>query len=153
MRPEPTLAAALEALRQYGARLAIVDTPPAVGADVASSILEADLVVVPVQPSPDDLRAVGVTVEMIERARKPLVFVINRTKPRVRLTGQAAIALSQHGTVAPTFIADRIDYAAAKTDGLTAPEIEGEGRASEEIAGLWSYLARRLEMTYEQAVA
>lgn len=144
VRPEPDLQSALKALRSHGAKIAIIDTPPAVSADVSAVVAAADLVVVPVQPSPDDLRAVAVTVTMVERAKKPLVFVINRTKPRARLTGEAAIALSQHGTVSSTQLADRIDYAAAKTDGLTAPELEPGGRAAAEIAALWSYIARKL---------
>ena len=68
---------------------------------------------IPVQATPDDLRAVGVTVQAAEAAGKPLLCVINRVKPRVRLTADAAVALSQHGAVAPAFIFDRVDYAAA----------------------------------------
>lgn len=144
-RAEPTLSAALDLLRDHGFKLVIVDTPPALNPAVAETIELADLVVIPVQPSPDDLRAVPVTVDMANDARKPLVFVINRVKPRVRLTGEAAIALSQHGVVAPVFVWDRTNYAAAKVDGLTAPEIEPDGQAAEEMRGLWEYLAARLE--------
>ena len=61
----------------------------------------SDLVVVPTRPSPHDLRAVGVTVELVERLGKPLVFVVNAASPRARITSETAIALSQHGTLAP----------------------------------------------------
>ena len=147
VRAEPDLPTALAALRAGGVKLVFIDTAPSV-AGVADTIAAADLVVVPVQPSPDDLRAVGVTVAMVvDHARKPLIFVINRTKPRVRLTGEAAIALSQHGTVAPISLADRVDYAAAKVDGLTAQEVDPSGRAANEMAELWQYIVRRLELT------
>lgn len=153
LRPEPDLSTALETLRGHGIKLVFVDTPPAI-VGVAEVIAAADLVLVPVQPSPDDLRAVGVTVGLVvDRLRKPLIFVINRTKPRVKLTGEAAIALSQYGTVAPINLADRTDYAAAKVDGLTAPEIDSTGRAADEIADLWMYVSRRLGVTHEQAAA
>ena len=142
--PEPDLASALAALRDRGARLVFVDTPPQIQG-VSSSIGMADLVLVPVQPSPDDLGAVGVTVEMVEAARRPMVFVVNRTKPRVRLTGEAVVNLSQHGTVAPIQVADRSAYAGAKTDGRTAPELEPGGPAAAEMAALWSYVSTRLE--------
>ena len=89
---------------------------------------------------------------MVESCGKRLIFVINRVKPRVRLTGQVAIALSQHGTVAPDHLFDRIDYAAAKVDGLTAPEIDPNGPASAEITALWSYIARKIGVTNEEAV-
>ncbi len=144
--PVPDLPAALASLRKLGCRLAIVDTPPQGTAAVSAAIALADLVLVPVQPSPDDLRAVGVTVELIDQSRKPIVFVLNRTKPRVRLTGEAAINLSQHGTVAPIQVHDRAAYAGAKTDGRTAPELEPDGPAAREMAELWTYLAARMGM-------
>lgn len=101
--------------------------------------------VIPVQPSPDDLRAVGSTVELVTRAGKPLTFVVNRVKPRVRMTIEVVVALSQHGPVATMQVADRTGYASAKLDGLTAPEMDPGGLASSEMAALWIYLADRLE--------
>jgi chromosome partitioning protein len=143
-RAEPDLGAGLAALQARGCNLALIDTPPAISAAVAAAIAAGDLVVIPVQPSPDDLRAVGVTVEAAEAAGKPLLFVINRVKPRARLTADAAVALSQHGAVAPAFIFDRVDYAAAKINGQTAPELEPDGRAAAEVAALWDFIANRI---------
>ena len=141
-----TLAETADGLAGRGFKLLFVDTPPALNPAVASLVTAADLVLVPVQPSPDDLRAIGSTVELVNRAKRPMVFIVNRTKPRARLTGEAAIALSQHGTVAPVMVADRTDYAAAKTDGRTAPELNPAGPAAEEMTALWSYIASRMEV-------
>ena len=138
-------AAALAAAQAAGAALAIMDTPPAAAAVVADAVALADLVLIPVQPSPHDLRAVGATVEVARRSRRPVAFVINRVKPRVKLTGEAAIALSQHGTVSPAMLADRAVYAAAGIDGRTAPELEPDGAAAAEVTLLWDYVASRLE--------
>ncbi len=143
-RAEPDLATALDTLAGQGVRLVLVDTPPAIDGSVAAIVARADLVVVPVRASPDDLRAVASTVELVERAGKSLVFVVNAVKPRVRLTMEAVVALSQHGTVAPVQVADRTDYAAAKVDGHTAPELDGQGRAAGEMADLWAYLDKRM---------
>ncbi len=142
---DSTAKAALAAAKKTGAALVLIDTPPAAAPVVAEVVGLADLVLVPVQPSPHDLRAVGATVDLARKVKRPLVFVINRTKPRVRLTGEAAIALSQHGTVAPAMLADRAVYAAAAIDGRTAPEIEPTGAAAAEVTALWKYLADRLE--------
>ena len=141
-RAEPDLGAGLAALRARGCNIVLIDTPPAVSGIVAAAIAVADLVVIPVQATPDDLRAVGVTVQAAEAA---LLFVINRVKPRARLTADAAVALSQHGAVAPAFVFDRVDYAAAKIDGQTAPELEPDGRAAAEVAALWDFIANRVE--------
>ena len=142
-RVETSLADTLKALREGGIQTVFVDTPPSVGPEVATAIALADIVLVPCKPSPDDLRAVGRTVEAVTMAGKPMVFAINMTKPRTRLTAEAAVALSQHGTLAPQFVADRTDYAAAKADGLTAQELEPNGPAANEMRELWSYVADR----------
>ena len=147
VRVETSLADTLAALRGGGVATVIVDTPPSIGAEVSEAMDEADLVVVPCQASPDDLRAVGRTVDAVARAGKPMIFVINRVKPRTRLTAEAAVALSQHGTLAPTFVFDRTDYAAAKADGLTAQELESGGKAAEEMRGLWAYIVTRAGVT------
>jgi chromosome partitioning protein len=142
----PTLGETAAALSQDGFALLIVDTPPAISAAVAALVADADLIIVPVRASPDDLRAIGGTVQLINRVRKPLTFVINATKPRARLSGEAAVALNQYGTVCPIMVADRTDYAGAKVDGRTAPELNTSGPAAKEIAELWKYIASRLEI-------
>lgn len=144
VRVETSLADTLHALREGGFATVIVDTPPSIGTEVSEAMEEADLVLVPCQASPDDLRAVGRTVEAVGRAGKPMIFVINRVKPRTRLTAEAAVALSQHGTLAPTLVHDRIDYAAAKSDGLTAQELEPNGKAGDEMRELWNYIVTRV---------
>jgi chromosome partitioning protein len=148
-----SLADTLAALKEGGFRVVFVDTPPSVGAEVATAIAAADVVIVPCKASPDDLRAIGRTVEVITRAKKPMIFVLNMTKPRTRLTAEAAVALSQHGTLAPTFVADRTDYAAAKSDGLTAQELEPNGKAAEEMRSLWDYVSNRAGLAEESANA
>jgi chromosome partitioning protein len=137
----PGMDAVAATARRMGVDFLVIDTPPSAGDTVRDAIKMADLVVIPVQPSPDDLRSVGSTVELAKDMRKRLAFVINRTKPRVRLTGQAAITLSQYGTVAPAMIADRSVYAASGIDGRTAPELEPTGDAAKEIGELWAYLS------------
>lgn len=133
-------------LRSQGFRLLVVDTPPSIGEAVALAVKSASLVLIPVQPSPNDLRAAGSTVSMANELRKPLAFIINRVKPRVRLTVQAFEALAPHGVISP-LLYDRTDYAAAMNDGLTAPELDNKGLAQGEMSVLWSYVASRLDLT------
>jgi chromosome partitioning protein len=59
------------------------------------------------------------------------------------MTTEAAFALSQHGTVAPTIIHHRTDFAASMIDGRTVMEIPKAGRSAEEIKKLWEYLDAR----------
>src|SRR5690606_11203981 len=75
---------------------------------------------------------------------KPLVFVMNAATARARITGESAVALSQHGTVAPVRLHHRVDFAASMIDGKTIGEIHPKGRSSPHIAELWSYIGGRL---------
>lgn len=146
------LAADLEALRQQGFKLAVIDTPPAITMAIQGVIQVAELIVVPTRPSPHDLRAVGATVDLCERAGKPLVFVVNAATPKARITGEAAVALSQHGTVAPITLHQRTDFAASMIDGRTVMEVDPKGRSAAEVAGLWAYVADRLEKNFRRTV-
>ena len=81
----------------------------------------------------------------VEARGKQMVFVVNAATARARITSEAAIALSQHGTVAPTVVHQRVDFAASMIDGRTVMEIEPEGRSAREISQLWNYLHERLQ--------
>lgn len=142
----------LDELRAQGFKLAVIDTPPAITMAIQSVVAVSELVVIPTRPSPHDLRAAGATVELVDRASKPLVFVVNAATPRARITSEAAIALSQHGTVAPVTIHQRTDFAASMIDGRTVMELHPEGRSAKEITKLWLYLNDRLERNFRRTV-
>ncbi len=142
----------LEMLRQQGFKLAVIDTPPAITMAIQSVINVAELIVIPTRPSPHDLRAVGATVDLCERAGKPLIFVVNGATPKAKITYEAAVALSQHGTVAPITLHHRTDYAASMIDGRTVMEIDPGGRSAQEIEELWRYMADRLEKNFRRTV-
>ncbi|MEG3082617.1 ParA family protein [Sphingomonas sp. PB2P12] len=146
------LAADLEILRQQGFKLAMIDTPPAITMAIQSVIQVAELIVVPTRPSPHDLRAVGATVDMCARAGKPLIFVVNAATPKARITADAALALSQHGTVAPVIIHQRTDFAASMIDGRTVMEVDAKSRSTAEIEALWTYVCDRLEKNFRRTV-
>lgn len=142
------LDADIRRLRDHDVKLVVIDTPPAITDTISEVVRVADLVVVPTRPSPHDLRAVGASVDLIEKLNKPLVFVVNGATPRARVTSEVAIALSQHGTVSPAVVHQRIGFATSMTDGRTVMEIPGQGRAAKEIVELWTYLEERLNKTF-----
>ncbi len=146
------LAADLEILRQQGFKLAVIDTPPAITMAIQSVISVAELIVVPTRPSPHDLRAVGATVDLCERAGKPLIFVVNAATPKARITSEAAIALSQHGTVAPVTVHHRTDFAASMIDGRTVMEVDPNSKSASEVVQLWTYVSDRLEKNFRRTV-
>lgn len=137
----------LDELRWQGIKLVFVDTPPAVTDVIHRIVGHADLVVIPTRPSPHDLRAVGATLDIVEDQGKPLIFAVNGATPRAQITSDAAVALSQHGTVAPVTIHHRTDFATSMVEGSTVMEDKPGSRSATEIAELWQYIAGRLGKT------
>jgi chromosome partitioning protein len=136
--PFKELAAGLAAISsKHRAAFCFMDTAPAISGQSAAIIALADLVLIPVQPSPTDLWAVAETIELVKAAAKPFRFVITKAKPQANITAQTIAALSHHGPVAQHFIADRVAYAVAMAGGNTAPELQPKGSAAVETAALW----------------
>jgi len=123
--------------RKHGAAFCFIDTAPAISPQSATIIGLADLVLIPVQPSPVDLWAVAETVEMVRDAGKPFLFVMTKANAQANITAQTVAALSHHGPVSQTFIANRTAYAVAMAGGNTAPELSARTPAAIEIATLW----------------
>jgi chromosome partitioning protein len=137
------LPATLDALREAGIKMVLIDTPPSVHAFVADVIGLADLVVVPVRPTPDDLDAVGPTLDMIEAAGRNFVFVVSQAKKRTRLALETVPALAQHGKVSPVVVYDRVEFPTAALDGRGVVEVS-DGAAATEINELVTYIRKQL---------
>lgn len=135
--PLSGLEAGLQVLKQHRAAYCIIDTAPARTDENAALFRLADLVLMPIRPSPSDLWAAAATVALLKEAAIPFLFILTQAKANASITGQAAAALSHYGPVAETFIADRVPYAAAMTDGRTAIELAAKGPAALETASLW----------------
>jgi chromosome partitioning protein len=134
----------MTALQRQRINLVIIDTPPALLEAIRAAIAVADLVLIPARPSPHDLRAVGVVVEMAEQAGKPFCFVVNGATPRSLIALEARQALAQHGPVAPVIFHQRIDFATSMIDGRTVGELNPQSRSAQEMTQLWNYVKEQL---------
>jgi chromosome partitioning protein len=140
------LAADLTEQRRRGFAFAIIDTPPSRTAAIEQIIAIADLVLIPVRPSPHDLHAVAATVDMARRTGKPFFFVINGAAPRANITLQAVAALSEYGPVAPVILHQRVAYAGSMTNGRTVVETGASKQAAAEIVELWEHVNSRISL-------
>ena len=88
------------------------------------------------------LRAVGATVDLCERAGKPLLFVVNAATPKAKITYEAAVsALSAwHGCPGKRWH-HRSGFCSLllMIDGRTVMECDPTGRSAQEVTELWSY--------------
>lgn len=139
-----SLADTLAALDRAGVDLVVIDTPPAVSPLLAETIGHADLVLIPVRPTPDDLDAVGPILDMVETAGRSFVFVLSQVKARTRLASDAVAALAQHGRVAPVYLHDRVDFPTAAIFGQAVTETPSATAADREVRGLLQYVRTQL---------
>lgn len=142
----------LSTLQAAGVKLAVIDTPPAITHAIRQVVQVASLVVIPIRPSPHDLRAAAATVDMAESLDRPFVFVVNAATARARITADAAVALSQHGTVAPVTLHHRTDFASSMIDGRTVMECDPRSKSADEIVNLWTYLSARLDKAAQRGL-
>jgi chromosome partitioning protein len=133
----------LAELAEAGFAWAVVDTPPAIGATNRVAIAAADLVIIPTRASPHDLNALGSTLEIVQEAAKPFVFVLNSAKPGTAIATQAVALLSEHGPVCPAVIGDRVMYASSMSDGRSIAELDPTGKGAAELEELLEFVKSR----------
>jgi len=151
------LKATLDGLRAAGVKLVIIDTAPSVSTDVKQMVAAADLVLIPVIPSPNDFRAIGETLDLVDEVDKAALFIVSNAAANAKLTNQALALLSQHGTVAavgdePVILRTRTDFRSSMTDGRTVREIKASSKSAEEVADLWTAVKARLEKVKRRGI-
>ena len=121
----------------------LIDTPPHADTDARVAVRAADLVVIPVQPSPLDLWATLPTLELAAKEKSIPVLALNRVPPRANLTAQMITRLGDYKVrVAKSLIGNRVAFAEAMASGRTALETKGASIAAKEIRALATELAK-----------
>ena len=123
-------------------RYLFVDTPPSGHSWLTDVIRAADLTLIPIKPSPDDLRAVGETLALLDTTGSNFAFVISQAINRARITEETARVLAQHGKVAPVNLHYRVAF--AETAGNQGVTEAGDPRSRDEIQQLWKYTVTQL---------
>lgn len=135
------LSSVVAALKRKSGTL-FIDTRPAVGEPEAEAARVADLVIVPVRPSPDDLEAVVDTLKILRRIDRKAVIIVNAAKTEGRAV-QARAALSRYPVqVCPHHVADRTVYLDASFDGRGVAEMKGVAArdAEAELRAVWAWI-------------
>ena len=120
----------------------VIDGPPRVAGLMRSALLAADLVLIPVQPSPLDGWASAEMLSLLNEARiyRPDLkarFVLNRCAARTILARETAETLAEHDPPPlRTTIGQRIAFADVVQTGRLAAEQDETSPAAREIAAL-----------------
>ena len=134
----------LEAALQGHHDLLVIDTPPGSIERTALAVGVANLVLIPVRPSPIDVQSMDAIAELAREKGRDFVFVLNQTTPRSAMTEHARSYLSRLGPVLDVEIGSRQNYSRAMLDGLTAGEISNSAPAEAEIVALYDAIEKRL---------
>lgn len=120
----------------------VIDGPPRVTDLARSVIIAADLVVIPVQPSPYDVWAASDVVGLIKEAsvfkeNLKSVFVINRKIVNSAIGRDVVDALSSYEIpVLKSSVCQRIVFAESAATGMTVLETNAKSSAAKEIKAL-----------------
>ncbi len=138
------LSSNLSDLAQAGASYLFIDTAPSIGSVNADLFAAADLILIPLNPTPTDLRALVKGLPTIKESGKPFNFMLARVRPNLRNNEGVAMALEALGLVLPARMHERVIYAESFAHGKTAFEIEPNGIASQELAAIWKSLKEKI---------
>lgn len=136
----------LDACRREGVELLFVDTNPSVEGPVTATAGVADLAVIPSGPSIADMESIGPTVAIVRNFRLPGCIVVNQGRPGSPINAEAASTLEGYELpVCPTLIMRRAAIMDAFVDGRVACELDPRGKAADEIATSWRWIAAQLK--------
>jgi chromosome partitioning protein len=133
-RDVPTLAADYDHV--------VIDGPPRTTEVTRSALLAADVVLIPVQPSPYDVWACAQLVALVKecavcKENQKSAFLINRKIVNTAIGRDVGEALAAYALpVLQTAIAQRVAFAEAAATGQTVLETDAHGLAAREITRL-----------------
>jgi chromosome partitioning protein len=138
----PTLAKDIQAIQDNQDWL-IIDGAPQIAELAVAAIKCADMILIPVQPSPYDVWACEDLVDIIKTRQevtngKPkAAFIISRVIKNTQLSKEIGEALEGYGLpVFKNFTSQRVIYPKSAATGLTVLDAENSGDAAAEIRAI-----------------
>lgn len=121
----------------------IIDSPPHTETEAKSSIREANLVIIPMQPSPTDLWATKATLDFAKTEKKEVRVLLNRYNPASKIskavTGKITDLLRHH-------FGNRVLFASCLLQGKCVTESDPHSQAAEEVRAVtdevWKIMAK-----------
>jgi chromosome partitioning protein len=115
----------------------IIDSPPHTESEAQIAIRAADLLLIPIQPSPMDLWASRPTVKAAKDDKIKTLLVLNRVAQRAKLTASIVDKIKELDTpIAKSSLGNRTSYASSMVSGKGVVESDPNGPATSEILEL-----------------
>ena len=123
----------------------VIDSPGKDDLGTRIAVRQADIVVMPVQPSPIDVWASKPTLDLIAKEGTPALIVLNRLPSRAKLTDHLIIDLKRGPVpIARSALGNRISFAASFVEGKGITETEPHSVAAAEIKLLADEIWRKV---------
>lgn len=135
----------LDHLADQDVELAILDFPPNLSTLNANALNLVDLIVIPVQPTFNDLNGYYRAINIIRSSGRPFVFLINRAPGATQEVADTVQVLSTFGEVCPTHIGDRIAFSRSMGLGKSVMEYQSTGKAAHESVEVCNWILNKLE--------
>lgn len=136
-------------LESCDADIVIVDTPPGVESSpgqMQALLRKADLVLVPVQPSDDDIESAAPWMELLRRLDVPAYFLLNRVRRGSKSLDEAKLGLLETGgRLAPVEVRDLEDIRRSARAGIGVMELRA-GNGADDYRGVWAFARSELGM-------
>lgn len=121
----------------------LVDSPPHAETEAKIAVRVADLVLIPLQPSPMDFWATQATLDLAASEKTKALLILNRVPPRASLTEAMLSRIKEMGAkVAKGRIGNRVALAASLLEGMGVTEFQKRGTAASEIKTLAAEVMR-----------
>ena len=131
----------LEADRNAGSEIAIIDTAPHASDAALAAAQAADLVLIPCRASVADLAAIGASVRLARIADTTALAAITQATVGSTLVVEARDAIAGYGIACALIVVHhRLDHVRAFTEGLTAAEYAPGSKATSEIGEFWNWI-------------
>jgi chromosome partitioning protein len=138
----------IQTIKDKGFDYCFIDTPGDTSLNTTETIKIADMVVIPCKPTSPDLKAIGRTISMVQEDNKNFLFLLSQTIANSKAATQAAMILSEFGTLITSSVSNRISYVNAMAIGDSATNLDT--KAAEELAIIWKFLETRLNNNKDQ---
>lgn len=139
---------------EAGCDLVVIDTPPARSTEAPAAVEYCDLVLVPCSPDIEAYEQLPRTARLARSSAKPAAAVLTLAQPNSR--AEEDIARQVFETVklpmAPAVIHRFKIHRDASREGVTAFEIDADGKAAAELQALWEWVSAQLQLNTSAVV-
>lgn len=139
---------------EAGCDLVVIDTPPARSTEAPAAVEYCDFVLVPCAPDIEAYEQLPRTARLARTSEKPAAAILTMAQPNSR--AEEEIARQVFETVklpmVPAVIHRLKVHRDASREGMTACELEPEGKAASELQALWDWVNAELQISTNAVV-